>query len=324
MKIKNVLFQICFMLGLAAWLSFQACAQADAGDQTAVGAFAPVSTRILSDPLFLPLKGQIYGMTDYTFSDLRTDGFNARTGVKNYYEKDFIDTLSQNFAYGITNDVTVRVTEGFSWEREEVMLGNSSSASSVKDTSNPDFGATYRVLDQSAYPVDFDLSASYTPNFNINGGYTASGLQMTSLTGSIGRQMKAVTVQLTGSAEYYGVTKNKYLDEKYGQSWLYHLGFNTQTRLTDRFSVNCGIDYIFPDTQKNYSADSDEKDVWGNYIQINTALNYQIIPNKLVGSITYSYAFFSMKEKYSDPSFDNENVNGLSGHFAGVRLQYLF
>ena len=330
MKKKNVLFQICFTLGMAGLLSFQAYAQtapasggANAG--TTVGPFDPISTRILSDPLFLPLKGQIYGMTAYTFSDLRGDGFDASSGVRNYYERDFIHTLSQNLAYGLTDNFTVRITESYSWERDEYTLDSASSASSSKYTSNPKFGATYRVLDQSAYPVDADLSVSYTPNFNINGGYVTSGLQMVGLTGSIGREMKAFTVQLTGSAEYHGVLKNISLDEREGQYWFYILGLDTQTRLTDRFSVNCGIKYYFPDTQKIHDVDGVEKDLWGNYMSINTAFNYQIIPNRLVGAITYSYVpTNSVKVKHSNPGRDNENLNELYGNVVGVRLQYLF
>jgi len=325
---KNVLFQICLALGMAGLLSFQAYAQTApaSGSQTAVGPFDPISTRILSDPLFLPLKGQIYGMTAYTFDDWRFDGFDAASGVKNYNEKDVIHTLSQEVDYGITNDFIVRVTESYTWEYYNYTRDGFSSAGSTKDTSNPEFGATYRVLDQSVYPVDVDLSASYTPNFDINGGHVASGFQMASLTGSIGREMKALTVQLTGSAQYYGVEKDISSDERVGPYWWYSLGFNTQTRLTDRFSVNCGFNYYFSDVQKYHLADGVEKQAWGSEMSIDTALNYQIIPNKLVASITYSYLpSMSVKEKYStNPGQDNENINGLYGNNLGVRLQYLF
>ena len=336
MKRKNVLFQICLTLIVAGLLSFSAFAQSapasvsgnpvtTSNTQTAVGPFDPISTRILSDPLFLPLKGQIYGTTAYTFSDLRYDGFNAGSGVKNYNERDFIDTLSQNLAYGVTNNFTVRVTESYTWEHYNYTLDGASSVSSTKDTSNPEFGATYRMLDQSVYPVDADLSASYTPNFDINGGYAASGLQMVSLTGSVGREMKAVTVQLTGSAQYYGVLKNISLDEREGQYWLYILGLNTQTRLTDRFSVNCGFNYTFPDIQKYHVPDGVSNDVWGSYMSIDTAFNYQIIPNRLVAAITYSYVpSYGLKIKHSNPGRDNENLNGLNGNIIGARLQYLF
>ena len=138
--------------------------------------------------------------------------------------------------------------------------------------------------------------------------------------------MKAVTVQLTGSAQYYGVLKNISLDEREGQYWLYILGLNTQTRLTDRFSVNCGFNYTFPDIQKYHVPDGVSNDVWGSYMSIDTAFNYQIIPNKLVASITYSYLpSMSVKEKYStNPGRDNENINGLYGNNVGARLQYLF
>ena len=310
---KNVFFQICLTLGMTGLLSLQVYAQTAPvsgstntgttfNTQTAVGPFDPISTRILSDPLFLPLKGQIYGTTAYTFSDLRYDGFDAGSGVKNYYERDFIDTLSQNFAYGVTDDFTVRITESYSWEHYEYTQDSIASASSSKYTSNPEFGATYRMLDQSVYPVDVDFSGSYTPNFDINGGYAASGLQMVSLTGSVGREMKAVTVQLTGSAQYYGVLKNISLNEREGQYWLYNLGLNTQTRLTDRFSVNCGFNYIFPDIQKFHVPDGVSRDVWGNYMSIDTAFNYQIIPNRLVAAITYSYVpSYGLKIKHSNP-----------------------
>ena len=355
MKKENVLFQICFTLGMVGLLSFQAYAQtapvsgsANTGtasntqtqesgalnapasqtasdDQKAVGPFDPISARILSDPLFLPLKGQFYGTTAYTFGMWRGDGFNALSGVKNYYSKDFLSTLSQNLAYGITNNFTVRIEESYSWENNDSTLDGSSSESSEKFWSNPTFGATYRLLDQPAHPVDVDFSASYTPNFNINGGYVASGLQMASLTASIGREMKMFSVQLTGSAQYFGVLKNTSLDEREGQYWLYNLGFNTQTRLTDRFSVNCGFNYIFPDIQKFHVSDGVSRDVWGSYMSIDTAFNYQVIPNRLVAAITYSYVpSYGLKIKHSNPGRDNENLNGLYENIVGARLQYLF
>jgi hypothetical protein len=115
------------------------------------------------------------------------------------------------------------------------------------------------------------------------------------------------------------------LDEREGQYWLYILGLNTQTRLTDRFSVNCGMEYYFPDIQKFHVADGVSNDVWGSYMSIDTAFNYQIIPNKLVAALTYSYVpTNSVKIKHSNPGRDNEDLNELYGNMVGVRLQYLF
>jgi len=327
MNKKNVLFQICLMVCMVGLLSFQAYAQTApaSNTQTAVGPFDPISTRILSDPLFLPLKGQIYGQTDYLFSDERFNGFAPASGVKNYNEKDFVHTLSQVVEYGITDDFIVQVTESYTWEHYEYMQGSFSSARSVKDTSNPEFAAKYRILDQSVYPVDVDLGMSYMPNFDINGGYVASGLNMTSFTGSLGREMKAFTVQLKGSAQYYGVEKDTSLNERFGPYWFYTLGVETQTRLTDRFSVNLGFDYWFPDGQKNHLTDVVEEQAWGSMMYIGTAFNYQIIPHKLVGSIGYSYMpFGSVKYKYSNSNGYNENISGFYGNNVSARLQYLF
>ena len=327
MNKKNVLFQICLMTCMAGLLSFHAYAQTSPASnmQTAVGPFDPISTRILSDPLFLPLKGQVYGKTDYVFYDWRYGGSDAASGVRNYNEKDFLQTLTQEVKYGITDDFIVQVTEVYTWEHYNYKLDGFSSAGSFKDMSNPEFGATYRILDQSVYPVDVDLSVSYTPNFDINGGYVASGLNMVSFTGSIGREMKALTVRLTGSAQYYGVEKDISLNQRDGPYWLNTLGIETQTRLTDRFSVNCGFNYYFPDGEKNHLMDVVQEQAWGSMMYIDMAFNYQIIPHKLVASITYSYVpFASVKYKYSNPAVDNENINGFYGNNVGMHFEYLF
>jgi hypothetical protein len=67
--------------------------------------------RVLSDPLYLPLKGQFYGETVYTLSTPQGDNLKGSTPTGSFNSSN--NLIDQTIAYGITDDLTVRVTMGY-------------------------------------------------------------------------------------------------------------------------------------------------------------------------------------------------------------------
>ncbi len=68
-------------------------------------------TRILSDPLFLPRKGQVYGVTAYTLDTPKGDNFKAGVNTGSFTSSDSL--VDQTLAYSLLNNLTIRVTQGY-------------------------------------------------------------------------------------------------------------------------------------------------------------------------------------------------------------------
>ena len=98
MKVRSIA-----LLAAASVLTFlnQASAQVD---------FTPDAQRIISDPMYLPLGGQLYGDTGYTYATAGRDAFDA-TGTQTLHANVSTDTVSQQLQYGLTDDIALR----FDW-----------------------------------------------------------------------------------------------------------------------------------------------------------------------------------------------------------------
>src|SRR5215813_1438317 len=85
-----------------------------AGSQAYALDDTPDTTRIVSDPLFLPLEGQIYGQSAYRWSSSNDDVFDA-TGARAASVQNTGNSLAQQFQYGITDDLALRLDWGYDW-----------------------------------------------------------------------------------------------------------------------------------------------------------------------------------------------------------------
>src|SRR4051794_18093800 len=74
----------------------------------------PTADRIISDPTYLPLKGQVYGETGYGYAE--TDGslFDG-AGANTATTSNNLNDLTQRLAYGITDALSVRASIGYGW-----------------------------------------------------------------------------------------------------------------------------------------------------------------------------------------------------------------
>jgi len=300
---------------------------------------APVGERIVSDPLYLPLKGQIYGTTAYTFGQQNYTNYNGIGVQKNSVTGDD-NTVTQTLAYGISDEFSMHISDAFeSNTNSPTNSSTGASSSSYADgLVDPTIGATWRAVDQARHnPVDLDFTLNYTPDMFTasvadagHDGSVALGRQTASFITGIGREMKNFSVLGSGTATYVG--KRNYQSSDSGDQFTQNDGFNyaldlaTQTRLTDRFSFNLGVGYNFVNSlgTANTTTGSTWNSHGANYVSIPVALNYHFIPNRVVGSLTYDYVNYENSSNvYPTPRSDTSVENHDENVF-GVRLAYVF
>ncbi len=93
--------------------------------------FAPDASRILSDPSFLPVGGQLFGSTQFNISQLSYNNSNY-LGTPQVSNSTETTTLNQLFEYGVTDDLCLRVSDLY---QVQGATNNYASAASTVTTS---------------------------------------------------------------------------------------------------------------------------------------------------------------------------------------------
>jgi len=293
--------------------------------------------RIVSDPLFLPLKGQLYGMTSDALSMPHGDNFKAGVQTGSFNASD--NHLDQTLALGLANRLTVRAAFGYSNnERDstaaatgDVTTGNASG------WTDPTVSLTYRVLDEPRAPLIFDLTAVYSPDVLTaktagggSDGTVARGGQTTGVSVAVGRVLKRFTVAATAEATYVGQQTTELLSNgtstESDAHWSYDAGFATQTRFTDRISIDAGVAY---GTAGNYGVANMDKGNSHTFeppstCSLNAALNYHLRPNRFVASLNYSYVAYTDAQSIFAKSTSDTSVENRRANVIGFRLMYTF
>ena len=300
--------------------------------------YSLVPDRIVSDPLYLPLQGQIFSETSYDWTSTSEDVFNS-AGVKTESERINSNPFSQTFEYGLTDDLMLSGNIGYD-PSVTTHLNPGGGASTDRTSSgwdDPTFGVVYRVLDQRFNPLTLDVGASYSPNVfsaeaasDTDDGTVARGGQAWDFGGTLGREMRDFTIAGSFNAEYQGSRGT--LNETSGDSiasssdWIYTLGLATQTRFSDQFSLNAGAGYTFAHNSNvvNEATLVEHENRAKGTPNLNAALNYHFIPNILVGSVTYEHDFGGGSDNiYAAIPTDNNSVSNKSEDVVGVRLRYV-
>jgi len=297
----------------------------------------PITDRILSDPTYLPSKGQIYGETDYDYGSTTSDAFNT-SGDRTAHDRTSTDTITQHVAYGLTD----RLSFNFSIDYQAAYQHDTSASGVLTDLNSrgfadPTFGVAYRLIDQTDHPFTLDAKASYAPDvFTARDpapgvdGTIATGGQQADFGLSLGHETRFFTLQGTVSARYVGPTdaENQYNGGAFHTSsyWVPTLAVASQTRLTNRISFNVGGNYNFngsPDVYNSFTGNTYQSNR-GDYGQAILSLNYHFIPNALVGSLGYTHTFYGHTDNaFSyDPSLDT-TVTRSTDTF-GATLRYVF
>jgi hypothetical protein len=291
--------------------------------------------RILSDPTYLPLKGQIYGDTGYDYGSSTTD---TTTAAGPAFRRDWTNTYHQSLAYGVTDRLSVNLGMNYVTDHDR-----STSAAGVVSGAgrggfdNPSFGAAYRVIDQTDHPFSLDLRASYAPDVfpaktpvGASDGTVASGGAQADVGLALGHQTRMFTVQAMVSGRWFGGADERDMatgDTLHTSStWVPTLGLATQTRITPRLSVNVGGNYNF---EGSPAVTNEANGVFyqsrrGDNGDLAVAVNYHIIPNRVVGSLGYTHTFYGRSDNVfpADPARDS--LFDRSANTFGGTLQYVF
>ncbi len=135
-------------LGLSLAIAIAAPLSALAQDWT------PINDRILSDPTFLPLKGQFYGETSYGYERTNDHNYDP-SGAELSQVRHTLNTIRQTFEFGITDQLSLDLSDayGFSGQARTTDAAGVSTQG-VSGFENPTFGLTYRVFDQRSISGD--------------------------------------------------------------------------------------------------------------------------------------------------------------------------
>jgi hypothetical protein len=295
----------------------------------------PDASRVLSDPSYLPLKGQLYGSTQYSYGSGHSETDNY-LGVEQGSNKTVTNTVTQVLQYGLTDDFTLRVHDNYQWGHSDRNGTTSSTDTNFNGFNDPAFEATWRVLDQRSFPISWDIFGGYAPDW-INAkqasptedGTVARGGDMTTIGTALSYKMRDFTIYGSGRATYlgsrdiYNQTNGNTSD--YDANWQYGLALATQTRLTNLWSVNVGVAETFnQNASVTRTSGADYTNDPGNSTALTTALNYQVVPNRVVASLTYGHDFFTDGHNdYAVATSDTTQRNHYSDT-VGVNLQYVF
>lgn len=307
-----------------------ALAHAAPADETA-------GTRILSDPLYLPLRGQVFGLTAYSFARPTGENFKAGSETSSFTADD--NTFAQTLAYGLTNRLTVRVAFGYGVnERDstaaatgDVTVGN------ARGFNDPTFSVTWRVLDAPASPIVLDVTGGYSPDLltavasgGVGEGSIARGGQNADIAMAVGHVGRAFTLAGTVTTTYVGDQTTEQLSNGTSTSaaahWSYAAGVATQTRLTSRTSFDAGLTVGSAAGYAVVNLTNGNSHTYAPPMtrSLGVALNYHFQPNRLVGAFVYSYDNNTAATNTFAKATSDTAVKDRSGHTVGVRLLYAF
>ena len=308
--------------------------------QSARGAFSPMTARIVSDPLYQPLQGQIEGITAYTLGLPSSTVYNS-AGVKRTESNSTNSTFAQTVAYGVTDEFALRLLENYSFGhtyRDNQINGNTTS-SSVSGFSDPTVSAAYRFIDQRrAHPVSSTVDLSYTPDMidseaagGGQSGNEGAGRQSGTMSVDVGREMKNFTIDGITGLSYEG--KRRYTNLGNNDNfqvdpfWNYFFGLRSQVRFTERLSLNADYRYTVQDSTNNTNNTTGLSFAQSNpnFSDFTLAFNYHFIPNRLVGQLSYDYYdYANSSNTYATAPTDSTTTKDQTNNVIGARLLYVF
>ncbi len=297
--------------------------------------FTPTGDRILSDPTYLPLQGQIYGQSGYSHERTNGAAFDS-TGAHIASTRNTLNAFDQHFAYGVTDALSVNLGIAYGFGTNTNANSTTVNSTNREGFEDPTFGATYRVLDQRTHPVSFDIFGDFSPDAIASrsasptqDGTVARGGGEGDFGFALGRETHVFTIRGAFTDKYLGgastLNANTAAPIDTASYWVQSLSLQTQTRFTPRLSANVAYAYNFQGSPNvaNTGTGVVFADHIGNNQDINASLNYHIIPNRLVGSVGYRHTFYiDRNEIFADPADDILQTR--SGNTYSATLRYVF
>lgn len=296
----------------------------------------PEAPRSLSDPNYLPVQGQLWGYTNYLHEWSKGTN-NKASGPEISSFATNANDFNQFVGYGITDDLMVDASIAYEpgATRDVQFAKGTTQSLSSWGFSDPTFGATWRILDQTASPVTFDVFGSYMPDWisskiatTTTGGNFASGGQEGEIGAALAEETRFMTVRGSFTTQFLG---RRQIDDAatgdifdQGGHTNYVLALATQTRLSDQLSVNAGVTHTFTSNSSyTNTANSLSHTIQpGDDTVLDLALNYQFIPNTLVGSVIYRHGITGNTSNiYPDPVSDTITQDQYR-NLLGVQIDY--
>jgi hypothetical protein len=277
--------------------------------------------QILADPSFLPLKGQVFGETDFLFS-AQTGGSFGPAGARTSSITIDSEAVGQIFRYGLTDRLSLNLAAEYAWSRaKSTTISGDVTHSDVNGFEDPSVGLTYRLIRQADHPVSVDLTATYAPdlisadNADAYGGAgsRAFGGSQAQVSLAVAHGEAAFTVQGTASIRYVGDRTVEDLangDEvRTASYWVPAISVASRIRLSDRLSANLGAQYDFEGEPAAYNQQNGltfDTNI-GNVASVAAALNYLFISARFDGSLIYRHTFDSSVDATypANPAFNS-------------------
>ena len=291
------------------------------------------TARILGDPAFLPLAGQVSGEFSYSYEAQTYNYVNIANGGSDSVDRSS-NTFSPSLSYGITDDISVSANLDWGNSRltenriiEELLPGGPGGGPGVhygpyhfKETYhsqgafNPAFGATWRVIDERSAPVNVDISVSYAPDvftardaeYDSNGSLALGGQRGTAEI-AVSREWQVFTARgyaLLGvdgerkiDLNYAGVPQGTYVTHTDARP-DYEIGLQTQTRPLPFLAVNAGVSVSGASDYDEYESypggsNPNSEEKPGFTVSPYVGLLTPLLSNRIVGEILYQHNFNS-------------------------------
>jgi hypothetical protein len=269
---------------------------------------SPNVSRVVSDPSYLPSGGQFSGSTEYSDSVINFNT-NDASGTQTSTTNTISDAVSQVWEFGLTGDFTLRFADAYQWSTPTSTAADGSiSITNYEGFVDPSFGIIWRVLDEQEHFFNWDLTAAYAPNFlnaqsadPTQNGTVARGGDTASFGTALSYKGEDFTLYLSGTATCLDnrsiLNPGSNITVDYNSSWQYTFSVLTQTRVTNKWSVNLGLSRLYIDNISGSFTTNNGTlfiigDQPGDVTTFIAALNLQFAPNRFVMSIIYNYDFF--------------------------------
>lgn len=244
--------------------------------------WSPDTTRYLSDPSFIPKRGQIESHSIYSYSNSSDKWINA-SGVNTENSSSSTNAFQEDILYGVTNRLTVGLSGDYNASHGKLTLSKGGETdSSSFGFGNPGISSIFRLVPQGKSPVSVDTQISYIPNIKKNtyqteGGNIAVSREMVSLTlrGNVG---------LNHSDSYNG-------SENQDATWEYSVGMEGQLRFTKSWALNSGISVSKATSRMTVSNGNQTNHSYDMNVDPYVAVQYGIVPNKVVLGLRYAHNF---------------------------------
>jgi outer membrane protein OmpA-like peptidoglycan-associated protein len=229
------------------------------------------ATRILGAPGYLPYAGQLEESFTYTYSANLYDFRNDDALHPSEYDRSENAFLPE-LTYGITDDISVfadlgwgnsRNVEHYTGERLvqlhpfqfpgfKLVPFPATQSFHALGADDPQFGVTWRAIDQRNAPVSVDVTGAYSPDIfrarsaqiGQNGSF-ATGGQSGSIEAAVTRDMHLLTLRAYGTFAYEG-RRNESADfgtedVRSAAHAAYTVGLQSEVRVLPFLAVNAGV-----------------------------------------------------------------------------------